>query len=170
MSVKYLHAFGGRRRTFLFTTLSLLALDLASSPAWAADGAKAAAPADPVVATAVTGAAAATVTATDAAEPIEVLVTARRREEKAQDVPIAITALGGNFLKKTDDVRLAQDVVSPPPPPTAATVRAGSSAASAPTIPTPTASARSASIATKSISPTSMPRRFRCSTRSASRC
>ena len=116
MSVKYFHASGHRRRTFLFTTLSLLALDLASSPAWAADGAKAAAPADPVVATAVTGAAA----VTDSAEPIEVLVTARRREEKAQDVPIAITALGGNFLKKTDDVRLAQDVVSFAPNITAA--------------------------------------------------
>jgi len=44
--------------------------------------------------------------------PTEVVVTARRREEKAQDVPIAITALSGNFLRKNDNVRLAQDVVS----------------------------------------------------------
>ena len=107
MSVKHLHAFGGRRRTFLFTTLSLLSLDWAASQAWAGEGAKPAAGTDAAAA-----AATAVVATADASEPVEVLVTARRREEKAQDVPIAITTLGGALLKKADDIRLAQDVVS----------------------------------------------------------
>jgi len=107
MSVKYVHAFGGRRRTLLLTTLSLLALDATASAAWAGD----ATPAAPAAAPATTG---------DSAAPVEVLVTARRREEKAQDVPIAITSLGGNFLKKSDDIRLAEDVVSFAPNITAA--------------------------------------------------
>ncbi len=106
MSVKHLHR-SGSRRTLLLTTLSLLALD--ASAARADEGAKAEAPAP--AAPAATG---------DAAAPIEVFVTARRREERAQDVPIAITTLGGSVLKKADDVRLAQDVVSFAPNITAA--------------------------------------------------
>lgn len=42
----------------------------------------------------------------------EVVVTARRREERVQDVPIAITVLGGEFLQENEQVRLAQDVVT----------------------------------------------------------
>ena len=107
MSVKYVHAFGGRRRSLLLTTLSLLATGATASAAWAGD----ATPAAPAAPSAATG---------DSAAPVEVLVTARRREEKAQDVPIAITSLGGAFLKKSDDIRLAQDVVSFAPNITAA--------------------------------------------------
>jgi iron complex outermembrane receptor protein len=42
----------------------------------------------------------------------DLVVTARRREEKLQDVPIAVTALSGDLLAKNDQIRLAQDVVA----------------------------------------------------------
>lgn len=41
----------------------------------------------------------------------DLVVTARRRAENVQDVPIAITALSGDLLAKNNQVRLAQDVV-----------------------------------------------------------
>jgi len=83
---------------------------LASLSVWALDGALTAAHASEA------GAPDASLLVADASAvdngPTEVLVTARRRQEKAQDVPIAITSLGGKFLKEHEDVRLAQDVVS----------------------------------------------------------
>ena len=48
---------------------------------------------------------------TDTSDTV-VTVTARRREEKAQDVPIAITSLSSKYLAEHEEVRLAQDVVA----------------------------------------------------------
>ena len=89
-----------RARTILLTGLSVLAIQSAFTTAQAAEAQSG------VETLAVVSANAA------ADSPTEVLVTARRREEKAQDVPIAITNLSGNFLREHEDIRLAQDVVS----------------------------------------------------------
>ncbi|ESQ80385.1 TonB-dependent receptor [Asticcacaulis sp. YBE204] len=51
------------------------------------------------------------VAAASADDATEVVVTARRREEKAQDVPISLTTLGGDLIAKNEQIKLAQDVV-----------------------------------------------------------
>ena len=94
----------GHRRKWLVASLSLFALSAgAAAAAQVQDTAAATTP--------TTLALLDKADRTDTTETV-VTVTARRREEKAQDVPIAITSLSARYLAEHEEVRLAQDVVA----------------------------------------------------------
>ncbi|MBV1686999.1 TonB-dependent receptor [Novosphingobium sp. G106] len=92
MSIKFQGA-----RHLLAAGISLWAL--AATPAWAADGADASA-----------SVAAGDSAAADVAEPNdgEILVTARRRQERAQEVPIALSVVSGATIERTGAINLVQ--------------------------------------------------------------
>ncbi len=74
------------------------------------DSAQAKTPADVTVADATAPDAAA-----DAATVDDLLVTARRRSENVQNVPVAITVLGGAALQRADQIRTANDITNSVP-------------------------------------------------------
>jgi len=98
--MKSRQALFGSAATFAFSSaLSLAALGV--------DHASAATPADPA---AVDLAPAEALNAATAVE--DLLVTARRRSEDVQNVPVAITVLGGAALQRADQIRTANDITS----------------------------------------------------------
>lgn len=102
--------------TRLSLTVTTAALALATSQAWAQTAPDnrptGAAPAGPVAdqadpSTEGKAAAPSTVIDQQAAEPGEIVVTAQRREENAQRIPVAVSVVGGEALARTGAVSIA---------------------------------------------------------------
>ena len=79
------------------TALTVIVAATASQPAWAADPAPATNPAAGDGQGAESASAPTEIAQVDDAE---IIVTARRREERVQDTPVAVTALSGNTLEQ----------------------------------------------------------------------
>lgn len=76
-------------KTFLMATSALALTTLAAAPAWAQDATPAASQ-----------------TATDDAAPGEIIVTAQKRAERLQDVPVAVSVVSGDALSAQGKVSL----------------------------------------------------------------